>query len=166
VCNFINRIKNFDAFSSPIGFLPNIYYYGTSKIFHINAEYIEFVGGTDTTDATFNPDTSVYTFTRSLWQTYKDVKYVRAALSSWSSKTQYFGFDTAVYYETDPVSEIKFNITIMPQNSFAKLGFTVVIVSSDFNLVLTLHSFNLTSINTWHNLSTPISSSSSAMVFF
>lgn len=104
---------------------PNYY---SSSIFFPNPAYYEFVAGTDTADAAFTAATPVYSFTRSLGQTYSNVKYLRAALSTWNSKSQWFGFDTAITYDTDPISEFRFELTILQNNSFIKLGFSVLLI--------------------------------------
>ena len=66
--------------------------------------------------------------TRSLGQTYKNVRFIKAALSTWTSTSKSFGFDTEIYYESDPVSYFKFNLTIIGNSQFVRIGFAVLIV--------------------------------------
>jgi hypothetical protein len=105
------------------------------------------VAGVDTPDIAFTSATPVYTFTRSLGQTYKNVKYLRASLSTWNSKSKYFGFDTAISYSSDPISQFTFDLIVFPNNSFIKLGFNIVLVCENFDLIVDLYGFNMTQIN-------------------
>ena len=104
--------------------------------------------------------------TRSLGQTYKNVKYIKAALSTWSSTSKYFGFDVAVYYESDPVSYFKLNLTILPNSQFVKIGFSVLLVCQDFDTILNLHSFYMDQHQTYFNKSIYIPSNNAAHKFF
>lgn len=104
---------------------------------------------------------------KSFGQTYKDVKYIKAALSTWSSTSRYFGFDTVVYYDSDPVSYFKLNLTILPNSQFLKIGFSVLLIAQDLNTVINLYSFYMDQHNTPFTKSVPVPTTSySAHRFF
>lgn len=69
------------------------------------------------------------------------MKYIRAALSTWASTSKYFGLDVLVYYESDPISQFKLNLTIMPNAEFTKVGFSVVLICQDYDTIAKIFSF-------------------------
>ena len=104
--------------------------------------------------------------TRSLGQTYKNVKYIKAALSTWTSTSKYFGFDTAVYYDSDPISYFNFNLTIMPNSQFVKIGFSVLLICQDFDMILNLYTFYMDQHKTNFTKSIFIPANNAAHRFF
>ncbi len=76
--------------------------------------------------------TGSYTITRTLPHTYKNIIYVKAAMSTFISNASSFGYNVTAFANADPATQISINLTMYTAASFSQIGFSVILICDGF----------------------------------
>lgn len=127
--------------------------------------YFNFISTTDAGTSTFASNTN-YTLTRTLSHSYKNVQFIRACLSTYSTNSTYFGFDVIASAMNEPATSINITLSIALNSSFTQIGFNIILVCDGFNSVVNFVAYNMSIHNTYYNKSTLIPLNNDHATFF